>query len=140
MNLSQALEVAVAETCEEMLFQVFVPTEGVEPLEDGFRAGIRITSPARFALELAVPKPTAQSLASLILGEEEPSEAAMSDLVAEICNTLVGSLARNLAEDIPLVFSPPTIGRGAPPPELGPPSWFGGDDARFCVYVGDVAA
>jgi hypothetical protein len=135
MNFLGALEAAVAQTGEEMLFQVFTPTTDPGQLEQGYWAAIHVSSPASFDFELAAPRETALDLTRMLLGDDAPSEEAISDFIAEICNTVAGSLARNLADDRPLVLSPPEKGRGAPPSGPGTQAWFAGEDARLYVCV-----
>jgi Chemotaxis phosphatase CheX len=135
MTYDALLASAVAETGEEMLFQSFERADTAASLEDAYWSAIHVTSPARFDLELAIPAGAARAMAHVLYGDMELNESQVADLVAEVCNTVAGALARRLSDASRLELSPPEKGRGAPPQGGASAVWFVADEVHILVCV-----
>jgi chemotaxis protein CheY-P-specific phosphatase CheC len=136
------LEFSVKDTGERMLFQDFARAAEVSGLGEAlFWAKIEVSSPARFDLLMAAPDASAREIARLLFGEESAAESdqAVADLVAELANTVAGTMARQLSEEAHVVLSPPLLGAGSLPLARDAFQEFVSEDLHLLVAVASPA-
>lgn len=126
----------ICETAEQMFFQEFCADESKAHLpEQVYWATIHVASPQVFDLVLAAEEAEIRGAIELMFGDDQGvTDARASDLVAELANTLAGSLARHLSDEDHLELSPPIKGQGQGPQDASYQA-FSGDDLTLYVAV-----
>lgn len=134
-KLSQVL----CETAEQMFFQEFVDKKGAEVPEKVFWATVAVHSPDHFEVVVAANDQELRENMGMMFQDDDISDAQVSDMVAELANTIAGSLARTLSDDSELSLSPPSKGLGEAP-SAEQYHGFTGDDLTLFVAVRDLGS
>ena len=125
----------LCETAEQMFFQEFESDPGRQPPQDVFWASIDVSSPQYFRLIVAAAEgEIKEALEMVFMGEREVTDERVGDVVAELANTIAGSLSRRLSDDTLLELSTPTKGHGYAPPTSEYHA-FSSDELTFFVTV-----
>lgn len=115
MMWDDQLKEILCETAEQMFFSEFEENPKQLVPDRVHWATVKVRSPSEFEVVVAAEAGPLASAIALLFMEEEVTEARMADLIAELANTIAGSLSRHIANDAHLDLSPPDKGRGEAP-------------------------
>jgi len=112
----ERLSDVLCETAEQMFFQTFEDKLDFSMPQQVFWATIDVRAPSKFEVIVAAEEAQIRSAFSdMFSGDTEVTDEKVIDLVAELANTIAGSLARHLSDDEKLDLSPPHKGLGRVP-------------------------
>lgn len=109
------LKEVLCETAEQMFFSEFAEAPDQEVPVQVHWATVRVRSPTEFEVIVAAEPERIEAAVALLFLEREVSQARSLDVVAELANTIAGSLSRHISSDAALDFSPPDKGCGEAP-------------------------
>ncbi len=113
--LDESLAWVLCETAEQMFFQEFQDTGVDEAPARTFWAKIAVRSPRQFEVIVAAEENQMRGIVELVFMDAAPTNGRIGDVVAELANTIAGSLSRHISEEMALELSPPEKGLGETP-------------------------
>lgn len=112
----EKLSYVLCETAEQMFFQTFEDSLDFAMPERVYWAKVDVHTPSDFELIVAAEEGEIRNtFQELFTAGEDATDEQVIDLVAELANTIAGSLARHLSESEKLDLSPPHKGLGKVP-------------------------
>ncbi len=127
----------LCETAEQMFFQEFQDHTADGLPDKVFWATISVRSPKEFEVIVAAEEQTMRQAIEMVFMDDTLSDERVGDVVAELANTIAGSLSRHISESSAVDLSPPNKGLGDAP-EANKYHAFAGDDLTLFVAVREL--
>jgi hypothetical protein len=105
----------LCETAEQIFFTEFEDQPAAQLPERVFWATIAVRSPSRFEVVVAADEAEMRCAIETLFMGAEPTDFRVSDVIAELANTVAGTLSRHLSDEAHLDLSTPEKGLGIAP-------------------------